>query len=53
MNSIQVLQITKEVIIEVKNEMKDYRPEIEIATQFAAIRMFQRLDKIYKFKTLQ
>ena len=53
MDAREVLHMMKEVIDEVKDEMGDNRPEIEIAAQFAAVRMFERLDKKYKFRTLQ
>ena len=43
----------KEIISEVKEEMGDNRPEIEIAAQFAAVRMFQRLDKKYNFNAIK
>ncbi len=52
MNTGEMLQMIKEVISEVKTEMGDYTPEIEIAAQFAAIRMFKRLNTIYDFKEL-
>ena len=52
MNALEMLQIFKEVITEVKVKMEDDRPEIEIAAQFGAAGMFERLDKRYKFKTL-
>ena len=52
MTTIEVLKMMNEVIEEVKDEMEDHRPEIQIAAQFAAVRMFNRLDKKYNFKTL-
>ena len=52
MDTKEVLCMINEVIEEVKDEMQDRRPEIQIAAQFAAIRVFQRLNKKYDFKTL-
>lgn len=52
MNTMEVLQMIKEVIDEVKIEMEDSSPEIEVAAQFAAVRMFERLGKKYNFKSL-
>ena len=53
MNALEVLRMMNEVIEEVKNEMEDRRPEIQIAAQFAAVRMFERLDKKYNFKAIK
>jgi len=52
METGEILRMAQEVIDEVKDEMGDYRPEIQIAAQFAAMRMFGKLDKKYNFKTV-
>ena len=52
MNGLEVLKMMKEIIEEVKEEMDDRRPEIQVAAQFAAARMFDRLNKIYDFKKI-
>ncbi len=55
MKTEEVLHLIKDVIDEVRNEevfMEDRRPEIKIAAQFAAVKMFQRLDAKYNFRSL-
>ena len=52
MNALKALKLMNEVIEEVKEQMEDRRPEIQMAAQFAAAKMFERLNKIYDFKKL-